>query len=82
MLLCYHARGFLAVVIGHLQIFLFEPLGNQIKRNPFNLDSVGRKGMAKQVGLNGDRLAAAIGEDHPMQQKAQAGSDGDPVEML
>src|SRR2546430_17292614 len=82
MFLSHHPWGFLAVVIGHLQIFLFEPLSNQIKRHTFDLYSIGGKGMAEQMRFNRDRFAIASCQDHAMQQKAQTGRDRNPILML
>jgi len=53
-------RG-LAVVVGHVQILLLEPLADDVDGDLLDLDGVGGEGVAEQVRLEGDGRARTGG---------------------
>jgi hypothetical protein len=78
----YVLLTFLTVVAGNIQVFLLEPLGDEIQWQPFNLDGKGSEGVAKQMGFENHWCAFACLKTHPMQQKTEASANGNIIQML
>src|SRR5712691_11872093 len=82
MLLSNEAFRHLAVVSCYLQVFLLEPLGDNINGNLGNLNCIGRKGVAQQMCFEDHLFAFLCLENHAMQEEAHARRDGSSIKMV
>src|SRR6266700_6644348 len=79
---CHKAFWYPAVVLSDFQIFLFEPLSDNINGNPGDLNRVGREGMAQQMRFEHNWFAFFRLKDHTVQQEAHTGRDGSSVKVV
>ena len=82
MLFSNHVRSFLAVVLGRLDVLLFEPLRYQINGNPLDLDGKRRKSVAEQMRFEHNRLSCARLKDQAVQEETHASGNGMVIEMF